>query len=202
MARFVVFALCLCLSSVSARWFRSDPPVATSGGRAIEQSCLALADQGSCDFYTCFERRLPCGRDWYILRTGLYYCNKIERQRLNFSPEGQQFLSDAQRCLTRSLKDLYQRDYVDCHDLEHDAVANITSCFTDNGFCNVFETDSQHFFDIYEIRDLFSRGAAKVWRQIVSLATNCGGEALREFTANARQSAYSFFNSLTDRFGK
>ncbi|CAG5133686.1 unnamed protein product [Candidula unifasciata] len=191
MTQFVAFAFCLCLSSVSASWFRSDPPVATSDGRAIDQSCLALADQGSCDFYSCFERRLPCGRDWYILKTGLYYCNKIERQKVSFSPEGQQFLSNAQRCLTQSLKDMYQRDYVDCHDLEHDAVANITRCFT--GFCDVFESDSEHFLEIYEIRDLFSRGAGKVWRQIVLLATRCGGDALREFTSNARQSAIQFY---------
>lgn len=43
--------------------------------------------------------------------------------------QGQQFLDDAQRCLTRSLKDMYERDFVDCHDLEHYAVQAIAPCF-------------------------------------------------------------------------
>ncbi|BFZ08226.1 hypothetical protein BsWGS_11265 [Bradybaena similaris] len=206
MSKPVLFVSCVCLASVSAILFPRRTEVATSDGRSINQSCLALADIGSCEFYSCFERRLPCGRDGYILRTGHYYCNKIERERGNFSPEGQQFLTEVQSCLTSALKEMYQREYVNCHDLEHHAVEAITPCFMDNEFCDVFETDSEHFLDIYEVRDLFTAGAAKVWRQIAALATNCGGEALTRFSANAREAASSainnFFSSLSDRFGK
>jgi hypothetical protein len=197
-----VLVFTLCFSSGAAILFGGNTPVAHSRGRAVEQSCLALADQGSCQFYTCFEARLPCGRDWYILRSGQYYCNKIQRERSRFSAAGQQFLDAAQLCLTRSLKSEYEREYVDCHDLEHAAVANITPCYTENGFCNLLDSDARNFISVYELRDLFTRGAAKVWREIASLAASCGRQALQEFSSNTGGAITNFFNSLSDRFGK
>ena len=172
--------------------------MATAQDRPINESCLALAEQGSCDFYTCFESRLPCGREGYMLRNGQYYCNKLNRNKSRFSPEGQQFLDDAQRCLTRSLKDMYERDFVDCHDLEHYAVQAIAPCFVDNGFCDIVEKDIEHFFDVYEFRDLFTRGAGKIWKTILNLGTRCGSEALTDLTSETGD----FIDSLFDRFGK
>ncbi|XP_059161330.1 stanniocalcin-2-like [Physella acuta] len=185
------------VSVASAFFFRSGTPVATADDREVEESCLALADAGSCDFYTCFERRLPCGREWYILKTGHYYCNKMQRHKNSFTPEGQTFIDDAQRCLTQSLKEVYRREYIDCHTLEHQAIESISTCFIENDFCDVLQANADKFFRVYEFSDLFTQGAGKVWRQIVSLATRCGEQTLRQVSSGTIDRISTFFNSLT-----
>ncbi|CAL1544247.1 unnamed protein product [Lymnaea stagnalis] len=197
------------LMMVSVSWallFERSSPIASADDRAIAESCLALADQGSCEFYSCFESRLPCGREWYMLRTGHYYCNKMQRQKPNFSLAGQRFIEDAQRCLTQSLKDEYRLDDIDCHTLEHQAVDSITPCFINNDFCNAFRTDAAQFFRVYEFSDLFTRGAGKIWRQIVNMAAQCGGAAAREITSDTSETVINtvntFFDSLSRGVGK
>uniref|UniRef100_A0A0B6ZJE0 Stanniocalcin n=1 Tax=Arion vulgaris TaxID=1028688 RepID=A0A0B6ZJE0_9EUPU len=198
-----LFLILLCVPTSFAFLFRRDTPIATAEG-AVNEACLNMAEQGSCEFYTCFENRLPCGRDWYMVRTGGHYCNTMRRQRTNFSPEGQRFLNDSQQCLTRSLKELYRRDHIDCQELEDAAMSAITPCFTENAFCDIFEIDASHFIDVYEFTDLFHVGANRVWRLIVSLATRCGSEALREHSSTVGERVIdtlnSFFSYIEDSF--
>jgi len=200
MGVYEILAFSLMVACSQAFLLSRGNPVADHEGRPVNQSCLALADEGSCQFYSCFEQRLPCGRDWYILRHGQYYCNKMQTERPNFSEQGQNFLSDAQRCMTQALKPLYQRDYVDCHVLEHQAVASITPCFIDNAFCSTFREEPDNFFQIYEFSDLFTRGAGKVWREITELTVRCGTEYLRDFSSEARNEMQDAFNGLRDSF--
>ncbi|XP_005101218.2 uncharacterized protein LOC101859417 [Aplysia californica] len=193
-----VVLLALTVASCRAFWLSRGNPTALAEGRAVEESCLALADEGSCEFYTCFENRLPCGRDWYMLRHGQYYCNKMQRLSSTFTDAGQAFLSDAQRCLTQALKPLYQRDNVDCHSLEHQAVAAITPCFIDNAFCSVFRDNTDQFARIYDVGDLFTRGAGKVWREIAALALRCTHEYIRDFSSETHSNVVSSVNGMVD----
>ncbi|KAI8781712.1 hypothetical protein BgiMline_011539 [Biomphalaria glabrata] len=179
-----ILVLCVLLCVTSAFLFRSRVH-ARANGREIESSCLAHADAGSCEFYSCFERRLPCGRTWYILKTGQYYCNKMQSERSRFSAEGQQFLDAAQRCMTQALKDTYRRDDMDCHDLEHLAFNTVRPCFIENGFCGILGEDHGELFALFNVRDLFTRGAAKIWRTVFDLALTCARETISEVASNA-----------------
>lgn len=182
----------------NAFFFNNRIQTATSDGRQVDQTCLAKADAGDCGFYECFEQRLPCGRDGYMVRSAQYYCNKIEREKPSFSEEGQQFLDDSKRCMMQRLKEHYQREYTDCHDLEHDAVASITPCFVDYAFCHIFREESGKFFNIYESSDLFRPGAAKVWREMFSLASSCSTELAAQAGSAISQSLDSMVNTLSD----
>ncbi|KAH9503764.1 hypothetical protein Btru_066573 [Bulinus truncatus] len=192
-----VIFFCVALAVCNGFLFRPNAH-ASADGRAVEASCLELADAGSCDFYACFERRLPCGRSWYILKTGQYYCNKMQRRKPNFSAAGQRFIDDAQRCMTQFLKDTYRSDDVDCHSLEHRAIDSITPCFTDNGFCGILRHDSAELFNLFEFGDLFTRGAGKLWREIFSLAATCARETINEIASSAEEVVSNTVDSVVE----
>lgn len=113
-------------------------------------------------------------------KTGGYYCRRMEANRGEFTAQGQQFLTDATRCMTQALKQYYQRDYMNCHDLEHAAVESVSQCFMDNAFCSVFRDNTRAFFSIYEFDDLFTRGSNKMWRLISTLGMTCTTEFIRQ----------------------
>jgi hypothetical protein len=198
MALYGLVTLCLMVASTQALWWGRGSRVASANGAAIDQNCLNLADQGSCEFYGCFEDRLGCGREWYIVRHGQYYCNKMQRLKENFNEAGQRFLEDAQRCMTQRLKNVYQRDMVDCHALEHSAVENTTACFTDNAFCSVFRDNSEHFMDIYEFSDMFTRSSGKLWRAVTALGTRCTAEYIRDLASDASSHIREGFNQISE----
>ncbi|RUS85190.1 hypothetical protein EGW08_007016 [Elysia chlorotica] len=179
--------------------FLFNHPVAQAEGREAAQSCLDHAQSGNCEFYNCFEQRLPCGANYYMLKHGLYYCNKMVTRTPRFSPAGQEFLGNITKCLMEPLQEIYSRDSVDCHDLEHDAVAAIAPCFNQHNFCNVLRTDADEFFRIYEFSDLFTRGSVKLWRAMARIAADCGRHYTRQITSETetfRNSVNSFLGSL------
>lgn len=198
MGLYDLIVLALVAASAQAWLFNERTQTATSDDREVEQTCLDKADAGDCGFYECFERRLPCGRDGYMVRHGQYYCNKMEREKPTFSEEGQNFLDDAKRCMMQRLKEHYQREYTDCHDLEHDAIGSISDCFEDFAFCNVFRDESAKFWNIFEFSDLFRRGAGKIWREIFALTRQCSAVYLRDISSQAGQSISESINSMVD----
>ncbi|KAK3767071.1 hypothetical protein RRG08_017946 [Elysia crispata] len=176
-------------------------PVAQSQGREVEQSCLAHAQNGNCEFYNCFERRLPCGRNYYMVKHGHYYCNKIVAATPRFTSAGQEFLGNITQCLMEPLQEIYTRDSVNCHDLEHEAVAAIAPCFNQHNFCEVLRSDAEEFFRIYEFHDLFTRGATKLWRAMMTIAANCGNQYARQFTSLASETLLSSVNNFFSSLG-
>ena len=68
---------------------------------------------------------------------------------------------NSQRCVTLRLVEYYRRDYVNCHDLERDAIAMIGPCFTDNGFCDIIVDNSQQFIEVFQFNDLVGSGSVK-----------------------------------------
>ncbi|GFO19596.1 stanniocalcin-like protein [Plakobranchus ocellatus] len=181
--------------------FTRTTPVAQAEGREVDETCLARAAEGDCEFYNCFEQRLPCGRDYYMLRQGHYYCNKMNTRKHLFTPAGQQFIENVQQCLMGPLQEIYTREFIDCHTLEHEAVAAIAPCFNEHNFCDTLETDSEEFFRVYEIGDLFTRGATKIWRAIFQIAGNCGTQMAREFTSDTSESLMSSINGFFSSLG-
>ena len=75
--------------------------------------------------------------------------------------QGQQFLMNSQQCVKERLLEYYRRDYVNCHRLEHNAIAMISPCYIDNGFCDIIVENSQQFIEVFEFNDLFRGGSGK-----------------------------------------
>lgn len=180
MGVYPIIVLALMTASSYGWFFNRDPETATADGQDIDQECLEKADRGDCDFYTCFSRRLYCGQNQYILRHGLYYCQKMEIHKSSFTEQGQRFLEDVTRCMTTSLKPIYRQSYYNCHNLSHNAVAEMERCFRDHAFCTVFRTNTDNFGDIFEFTDLLTRGAGKIWRMIGRLGVSCTLQYARE----------------------
>ncbi|GFS19013.1 stanniocalcin-like protein [Elysia marginata] len=195
-----LFIIAILINASFAFWFHRPTPVAQADGREVDEACLQHAQNGNCEFYTCFDNRLPCGDDYYMKKHGSYYCNKTTNNMHRFTAAGQQFLTDIKVCLMEPLQELYTRDFIDCHDLEHEAVAAIAPCFNEYNFCEVLRTNAEEFFRIYEVTDLFTRGAGKIWRAILRIATDCGSQYTRQFSSDLSEtllnSANDFMNSL------
>jgi len=89
-------------------------------------------------------------------------------------------------------------DYFDCHDMEHEAVANITACFLENDFCTVFRANHQKFWNVFELRDLFSTGANKIWQAVMNLSVRCSQQYFSHSMNNMNQHLQSTNNALLD----
>ncbi|KAK7500659.1 hypothetical protein BaRGS_00008234 [Batillaria attramentaria] len=178
--------LVMSLGAANAFWFfRNSETTATADGRPVDDTCEAYGEAGSCEFFDCFEQRLPCGRDFYMQRFGNHYCNRFESNMESFTEAGQEFLVNSRQCVTRRLLEYYRRDYVNCHDLEHDAIDMIGPCYTENGFCEIIGDNAEQFLNVFDISDLFDAGAGKLWRELLGLARHCGGQALTQFMSAA-----------------
>jgi hypothetical protein len=141
--------------------------------------CSALAIRGDCDFYSCFEKRLSCGKSWYNLKYGEQYCRDFKAYKKTFSPKGQKFITDAQKCLGRELLNYYNKYSIDCHDYTHEAFRAMSRCYMNNGFCEVLSKDAINFVSVFQPQHLFQRGALKIWREIVRIAYHCEPEAVK-----------------------
>lgn len=53
----------------------------------VDSQCVAHGEAGRCDFYKCFEDRLPCGEQGYMIKYGQPYCARFERVYTAFSPQ-------------------------------------------------------------------------------------------------------------------
>jgi len=160
---------------------------ATSDNRAVDAACLAKAASGDCGFYSCFEQRLPCGRSGYMTRLGGYYCSRMAAQKPNFDQSGQDFIDAVQQCAITKLTPVYSQAYFDCHDFEHQAVANLSQCMTENDFCTVLRSGDnlQAFRNVLDASDLTRAGAGKVWTELATHFRSCTAAWLRESILDA-----------------
>lgn len=167
------------LVTLSDAWFffRKYPKARTKV--PANPRCSALAVRGDCEFYNCFEKRLTCGKKWYNLKYGETYCRDFKAFRDTFSPQGQKFIVEAQKCMGRELLQFYNRYTLDCHDYTHEAFRALTRCYIDNGFCQVLAKDAINFVSVFQPQHLFQRGALKIWREIVRIAYHCEPEAVK-----------------------
>ncbi|KAK7097296.1 uncharacterized protein [Littorina saxatilis] len=192
----LLVAMVIFVAKANAWFFRNSETTATADGRGIDDGCEAFGEAGSCEFFDCFEQRLPCGRDFYMQRYGNNYCNRFNTFMESFTEAGQEFLVNSQQCVTRRLLEYYRRDYINCHDLEHDAIAMIGPCYMESGFCDIIGDNTEQFIEVFEFNDLFGSGSAKLWRELLGLARQCGGRSLANFmstTASRLSPLRSFF---------
>ncbi|XP_025088642.1 uncharacterized protein LOC112560798 [Pomacea canaliculata] len=168
---------------------------ATAKGKPVDSQCVAHGEAGRCDFYKCFEDRLPCGEQGYMIKYGQPYCARFERVYTAFSPQGQDFINGTSQCLTRGLLHLYRTDTVDCHRLSHDAFDLISSCYSANGFCDVVKENAAVFADVFQARHLFMHGALKIWKEIMEIIYQCNPDQIHKFASFAIGISNRLWNS-------
>ncbi|GFN82257.1 stanniocalcin-like protein [Plakobranchus ocellatus] len=190
----VTLTTCLLLLSSSAAngWlFWRSYPSARSRGMAVDPACLALAMEGSCDFYLCFEQRLECGKNWYNVKYGEPYCRDFKAYYNRFSETGQKFINASQVCISNELLNWYERSKIDCHDYTHFAFKALSRCYMKSGFCEAMRSDGINFATIFQPKHLFSRGALKIWREILRLTYFCEPQAVKDVVM-------TFYESIHD----
>jgi len=176
---------CVCLllvvlvasQSADAWWFSDPEPTIRQAAAGFDQSCLdAVATEGSCAFFDCFEQRFPCGEDFYVEKFGKKYCQRFAQATNNFNAIGQEFLVNSQRCIMGRIAEHYGNASVNCDRLDDLAIASTYPCYHDNGFCNVIDDNTAAFLDIFDFSDAFA-----LRNQLTSLAGTCGDRALSNF---------------------
>ncbi|KAK6173052.1 hypothetical protein SNE40_016586 [Patella caerulea] len=183
--RYELFLL-VCVITITNAWFLNTERI-VNAEREIEGQCQTHGSEGNCEFYNCFERRFPCRLRGYMLRYGSHYCRRFEdvdSYRHRFTPEGQEFLTASQQCMTRKLSErFYGAEEVNCHDLSHEAFNIMGDCYLDNGFCDIFWANKGAFSKVFEAMDLFDTAAFKIWREIGKLSATCGGQSASRFSS-------------------
>ncbi|XP_078620532.1 uncharacterized protein LOC144887281 isoform X2 [Branchiostoma floridae x Branchiostoma japonicum] len=127
--------------------WRDDPK------EAIQSECEAKALQGDCDFYNCLERRHPCGLKGFASREGRPLCERLKIKKGLFNAQGQAWVNDFTKCLTRSLLPKYRDESISCRHINNYGYQAQDSCFIDNGICDL-EEDKQNEFALWYISDV------------------------------------------------
>eukprot|EP00058_Branchiostoma_floridae_P013149 XP_002598637.1 hypothetical protein BRAFLDRAFT_67034 [Branchiostoma floridae] len=129
------------LDFTAQRW-RDDPK------EAIQSECEAKALQGDCDFYNCLERRHPCGLKGFASREGRPFCEELKRKKGLFTAQGQAWVTDFTKCLTRSLLPKYREESISCRHINNYGYRVQDTCFIDAGVCEL-EEDNQNEFALW-----------------------------------------------------
>ncbi|KAI8514393.1 hypothetical protein Bbelb_087170 [Branchiostoma belcheri] len=108
-------------------------------GQAVQADCEAKALQGDCDFYNCLERRHPCGLKGFASREGRTLCEALKKKKGLFNAQGQAWVTDFTKCLTRSLLPKYREESISCRHIHNFGYRAQDSCFIDTGICDLVE---------------------------------------------------------------
>ena len=138
-----------------------------------DDDCVRKANQGDCDFYTCFENRRNCGSKGYMLAYGRKYCNKFGEDYDNFTEQGQQWIDCTRQCLTGALRSSYRANTLagqGCHDVKVLAFHTHVDCYVNCGFCNIWSTNKAALFGVYSVKDFLQWQAIA---QVTSVGNQC-----------------------------
>ncbi|XP_078661295.1 uncharacterized protein LOC144905483 [Branchiostoma floridae x Branchiostoma belcheri] len=124
---------------VTTKFWQDDPK------EAIQADCEAKALQGDCDFYNCLERRHPCDLKGFALREGRTLCEALKKKKGLFNAQGQVWVTDFTKCLTRSLLPEYRNYSTSCRHIHNFGYRAQASCFIDTGICDLVENEKHEF---------------------------------------------------------
>jgi len=189
--KIVALMLVVCVAQASAWFFTSNDKVVNPTD-AVNATCEALAAQGDCEFFKCFERRFQCGQDYYMKKFAQKYCRKFNMAMNTFDPAGRQFLVNSRSCVMTRLLLYYRQDRMNCDTLQDDAVQMTTPCYLENNFCDIIDNNAQSFISVFEFGD-----ASSLISELARIAGSCGGNALSGFwntmSGHVRGSLARFF---------
>ncbi|KAF9016318.1 hypothetical protein BDZ89DRAFT_408299 [Hymenopellis radicata] len=120
-----------------------------------QDTCTPVRD--SCDFYPCLDTIYKCGADGYPLGYGNKFCTAFKDSRSEFSPKGQQWISDVMFCLQTALQPFGSSATVDCEELSGSAFASHAKCYVDTGFCTLPPSDWLKVVEIVGLKTLLEK---------------------------------------------
>ncbi|RNA03447.1 stanniocalcin family [Brachionus plicatilis] len=133
----------------------------------IDQNCLELLRSSNitnmerCEFYKCFEKRFPCGKEYWIINWGYKYCRRYADENFanNFTTVGQKLLNHVNECLPRYFEKAYKSSRpIQCKKLSNQAFRAQTNCYKDiqKDFCIAFEENKILFVKVMDNSDLMN----------------------------------------------
>ncbi|XP_060064824.1 uncharacterized protein LOC132545166 [Ylistrum balloti] len=127
--------------------------------RDRDLECERKAEEGSCDFFDCYEARFPCRRCGFAANPERNFCRRFfnPNNYRNFDVQGQQWIRSAHLCLTRIMLSLYVQNTVSCAVSKRIMMNAVSNCYLGNSelsFCDMFETNQFAFFRLYDIRNM------------------------------------------------
>ena len=117
----------------------------------------------SCEFYTCMENQLACGKKGYFRSFGQPYCKKYLENQSTFSSAAQNWLEDVRQCLQERLIETSLK-YA-CPQIHKAAIQSHIGCYVDTGFCEL------RYRDQYQVA-WHLKGALRsplVWQEALQL---------------------------------
>ncbi|KAF8903198.1 hypothetical protein CPB85DRAFT_1320292 [Mucidula mucida] len=120
-----------------------------------QDACTPVRD--SCAFYPCLDAIYKCGADGYPLGYGNKYCTAFQASRSEFSPKGQQWISDVMFCLQTALEPFASSATVDCEQLSDSAFGSHAKCYVDTGFCALLPSDWLKVVEIVGLKTLLEK---------------------------------------------
>ncbi len=113
----------------------------------ISERCL---NNKGCGFFKCFEKRFPCGKDYWIMKWGVKYCNKYANPTSynSFTPEGQSMLNFTNTCHRKFFEKQYRSEKpMRCKRFFDQAINAQGKCYANLGdtFCKVFPQNKNQF---------------------------------------------------------
>ncbi|XP_064608593.1 uncharacterized protein LOC135472830 [Liolophura sinensis] len=157
----------------------------TSNDRAVyphaevTDSCLQMARNGSCGFYSCLESRFPCSPHSFALEHGQRYCHRFEQHLADFTPNGREWVIAAKKCQTRFLLERYQHDVANCHTLNRVGWDRMSDCYLWEGFCRISWENKDALWQVFQARDLLH--TTRIWRELLQLTRSCSGYNIHRF---------------------
>lgn len=90
----------------------------------------------SCEFYSCLETEMNCGKKGYLVKIGKRYCENFLALDGKLSAYGEIWLDSTRKCLQQNLLVNYHNG-VECSELKKLTVEDHVECYVQNGYCGL-----------------------------------------------------------------
>lgn len=104
-------------------------------------SCIP--SDNTCDFYSCTENELNCGKRGYPINFGLRFCNQFNTLKLKNGPL-KRWITSTRICLQNRIN---KRSDSSCKLLKKNSIDDHVRCYYDHGFCQLNKKDKDFIKD-------------------------------------------------------
>ena len=153
---------------------------------AIASSDCQPTISGSCSFYDCAENLKQCGKDQYLTKVGLKYCNLMIQSLPLFSPASKVVVAELLKCQQNAISPPINNKDATCDDIEDYGYDAMVPCFSRHGaFSNYslcdFPLDWAQWLKLVKQEEPVDEDYLSGLRKIGSY---CGLNVLREVWVN------------------
>jgi len=146
---------------------------------SVNQTCVNLRTnakisiQERCQFFDCFEKRFPCGPQYFVANFGLKYCVRYTSPKFleKVDADAAEFALKSTDCTLASFEKLYPSTRsMRCKRLFENSFEVQTKCYSkyQNLFCAAFTRNVQHFLKVIDNNDLMNPSLMGMMKQLGS----------------------------------